>query len=461
MDMNRNTFEVFVDEQSSSSSSNNNDDDDDDIEIDERVYDSAYIDGSSDKEESDGDSTSIDNRSDSDDEGHILCAICFRKEVEQLPDKWRRLVTLPCCGSNGREETSSTRFCAACMLHLADAVRPGSEISIADEYQHHVVDELPTSSTVRMFYGENDCQTLTKRFIHCPRCKDICVVDILNPTRAINLNWLNPTNAKSMSLQRPNFKERCQFIGKKIGIAVILLRIPFFHHKMIPLEGLLGRGSKEEDVLRLVKCGIIKRTMSNADMFRMELGDQNELKKLLRLNERKVMWCPMMEELLESLHEAAIKQFERRHYRNAIQMILRYLYYYSYSLGEVRIIPPCTTKDEWRVLVLVVFVTSIMLYITYVPTVWFTHTVYGALAIQFSLYLMDLGTGLVTLFILSIPLILVVWVAINGMKDAVEGFVWFSWFYLERTKIGSNEGWRGVNAKESNRINTTITGNYH
>ena len=104
MNPNRNTFEVFVDEQSSSSSSNNNDgdDDDDDIEIDERVYDSAYIDGSSDKEESDGDSTSIDNRSDSDDEGHILCAICFRKEVEQLPDKWRRLVTLPCCGSNGR-----------------------------------------------------------------------------------------------------------------------------------------------------------------------------------------------------------------------------------------------------------------------------------------------------------------------------------------------------------------------
>ena len=122
---------------------------------------------------------------------------------------------------------------------------------------------------------------------------------------------------------------------------------------------------------------------------------------------------------------------------------------------------PCTTKDEWRVLVLVVFVTSIMLYITYVPTVWFTHTVYGALAIQFSLYLMDLGTGLVTLFILLIPLILVVWVAINGMKDAVEGVVWFSWFYLGRTKIGSNEGWRGVNAKESNRINATITGKYH
>jgi len=448
MNPNRNLFDVFVNEQSSSSS-NNNDDDDDDIEIDERVYDSA-IDGS--------DSTSTDNQSDSDDEGHILCAICFRKE-NGSPDKWRRLVTLPCCGSNGREETSSTRFCHACILHLADAVRPG-EIA-DDEYQQNVVDELPTSSTVRMFYGENDCQTLTKRFIHCPRCKDICVVDILSPTRAINLDWLNPTNAKSMSLQRPKFHERCQFIGKKIGIAVILLRIPFFHHKTIPLGGLLGRGSKKEDVLRLVKCGIITRTKNNADMFRMELGDQNELKKLLRLNEKKIMWCPMMEELLEGLYEAAIKQFKRHHYRNAIQMILRYLYYCSYSLGEVRIIPPCTTKDEWRVSALVVFVTSIMLYITYVPTVWFTHTVYGALAIQFLLYLMDLGIGLVTLFILLIPLILVVWVAINGMKDAVEALVWFSWFYLGRTKIGSNEGWRGVNAKESNRINATITGNYH
>jgi len=448
MNPNRNTFDAFVNEQSSSSSRNSDgEEEDDDIEIDERVYDSAI---------DESDSTSTDNQSDNDEDN--ICAICFRKEDGWPPDKWRRLVTLPCCGSNGREETSSTRFCHACILHLADAVRPG-EIA-DDEYQHNVLDELPTSSTVRMFYGENDCQTLTKRFICCPRCKDICVVDILNPTRGVNLDWLNPTNAKSMSLQRPKFHERCKFIGKKIGIAVILLRIPFFHHKMIPLEGLLGRGSKKEDVLRLVKCGIIRRT-SNADMFRMELGDQNELKKLLRLNEKKIMWCPMMEELLESLYEAAIKQFERHHYCNAIQMILRYLYYYSYSLGEVRIIHPCTTNDEWRVLVLVVFVTSIMLYLTYLPTVWFTHTVYGALAIQFSLYLMDLGIGLVTLFILLIPLIVVVWVAINGMKDALEGVVWFSWFYLGRTKIGSNEGWRGVNAKESNRINATITGNYH
>ena len=73
---------------------------------------------------------------------------------------------------------------------------------------------------------------------------------------------------------------------------------------------------------------------------------------------------------------------------------------------------------------------------------------------------MNLMIGLVLLCILSIPLIVVVGVAINGMKDAAEGVVWLSWFYLGRTKIGSNVGWRGINAKESNRIDATISGNY-
>jgi len=142
MNPNRNTFDAFVNEQSSSSSRNSDgEEEDDDIEIDERVYDSAI---------DESDSTSTDNQSDNDEDN--ICAICFRKEDGWPPDKWRRLVTLPCCGSNGREETSSTRFCHACILHLADAVRPG-EIA-DDEYQHNVLDELPTSSTVRMFYGE-------------------------------------------------------------------------------------------------------------------------------------------------------------------------------------------------------------------------------------------------------------------------------------------------------------------
>ena len=200
-------------------------------------------------------------------------------------------MTLPCCGNDGREETSSTRFCAACMLHLATDVRPGQIAD--DEYQHWDIDEL--DSRVRIFY-ENDCQTLSTRYIHCPRCKDICFVHILNPTRGVNSNWTRPTNADFISLLRPRFNGRCLFVGKKVGIASILWKMAFFHHRLIPLEGLLGGSTKKEDVLRLVKWGILKMAKNNADMFMMEKGDHNELKYMILGHQ--LRWCPFFDDIL-------------------------------------------------------------------------------------------------------------------------------------------------------------------
>ena len=213
----RNAFDAFVDvdEDSSSSSSSES-------EIDER---DNNIGSSPEQQELlrsllllyDNESTSTDNQSDSsddDDDDIARCAICFLKDGPT--DNWRRLMTLPCCGNNGREETSSTRFCAACMLHLAHGVRPGQIAD--DEYPHYFLHEL--DGLARNFYGENDCQTLTTRFIHCPRCKDICVVDIKDPVTRLNVDWTKPTNANSITLRRPKFKEKCQFVGKKIGIAL-------------------------------------------------------------------------------------------------------------------------------------------------------------------------------------------------------------------------------------------------
>ena len=483
----RNTFDAFADEQSTSSSSNSSgnvvidesphldgfnelseqssssSNSSGNVVIDERVYGSAHLDGFNESDSSD------------DEDDMVRCAICFLKGDQS--DKWRRLITLPCCGSNGREETSSTRFCSACMLHLAHAVRAD------DEYQHNILDELPIPNIVKLFYGENDCQTLTNRFIHCPRCKDICVVVILNPRREGNSDWTRPTNAKSISLRVPKFNERCQFVGKKVGIAVILLKIAFLHHRLIPLEGLLGGSTKKEHVLHLVQWGILKRVKSNADIYTMEAGDHNTLKRIFELYESQlIMLRPMIEDLMDGLHEAAIKQLKQYHLRNASQMTARSLHYYIWStegllqtFGNQQFLSPCTEKDECWAIVLIVCIFSLamvlvvlVVHFTNAPITRFveylintlTSNVYGALVIQFTGYLMNLMIGLVLLCILSIPLIVVVGVAINGMKDAAEGVVWLSWFYLGRTKIGSNVGWRGINAKESNRIDATISGNY-
>ena len=293
----RNTFDNFVDEYEYESSSSG------DFELYERGGDSSsenldltYNQSESTEDddssnESDLESTSTGNQSESsdDDDDIARCAICFRKDDQS--DNWRRLMTLPCCGNDGREETSSTRFCAACMLHLATDVRPGQIAD--DEYQHWDKDEL--DSRVRIFY-ENDCQTLSTRYIHCPRCKDICFVHILNPTRGVNSNWTRPTNADFISLLRPRFNGRCLFVGKKVGIASILWKMAFFHHRLIPLEGLLGGSTKKEDVLRLVKWGILKMAKNNPDMFMMKKGDHNELKYMILGHQ--LRWCPFFDDIL-------------------------------------------------------------------------------------------------------------------------------------------------------------------
>ena len=122
VDPTRNLFNAFVDDDndesttSSSSESSIHQSDDD-----------SMIANQSDRED-----ISIDDSSDDDDD-IVRCAICFNKHDPN--NKWRCLVTLPCCGNNGKEENSSTRFCAACILHLAHNVRPG-QIS-DDEVPHY------------------------------------------------------------------------------------------------------------------------------------------------------------------------------------------------------------------------------------------------------------------------------------------------------------------------------------
>ncbi len=44
----------------------------------------------------------------------IQCAVCFEDKPEIL------FPSLPCCGSGGREETSSVRFCGPCLVSISN-----------------------------------------------------------------------------------------------------------------------------------------------------------------------------------------------------------------------------------------------------------------------------------------------------------------------------------------------------
>lgn len=133
----RNLFHAFVeddnDEDTSSSSSESS--------IHQSENDSMIAD------QSDREDISIDESYDDDDD-IVRCAICFNKHDPN--NKWRCLVTLPCCGDNGKEENSSTRFCAACILHLAHNVRPGQIAD--DEVPHYRTRTRDLEMTVRFFY---------------------------------------------------------------------------------------------------------------------------------------------------------------------------------------------------------------------------------------------------------------------------------------------------------------------
>jgi len=230
------------------------------------------------------------------------CAVCFRRDDPS--HKWRRLVTLPCCGTGGKENTSTTRFCAACILKVAvtrtDSSNSGEYRPWEDER-----DEAPVSR----FYRENR-QSETKRFIECPRCRDILIVKIkglktrvtsasdddssydgecdcseCRAERRANRATVTQKTAYSVSLHRGTFKGKAWFVGRKRGMADILWRAAHLHHTYIPLAALGGEKCKG-DVLRLVGWGLLRKVpgKKESDVFQLDKKDQAELVKLVSPN---------------------------------------------------------------------------------------------------------------------------------------------------------------------------------
>mmetsp|Transcript_19547 Transcript_19547/g.42453 ORF Transcript_19547/g.42453 Transcript_19547/m.42453 type:complete len:551 (-) Transcript_19547:54-1706(-) len=285
---NANRFDILMDDDSSSG------DDDSELslpQLEDIVHcrENAFASTTSDE---------VDSEDDSDeDDDAAKCAVCFLKDN---PTKWRRLLTLPCCGLEGKEETSSTRFCAACILQMA-MTRP--DPSSSNEYSPWDNERL--EAPVKQFYL-NDCQTEKRRIIECPRCRDILIVNVKKPSPRVDngsdddasgcycsesqpkrstTDWTNPKTAQSITVRRPSFKERCRYAGKKVGVARILWRAAFLHHGLMPREA-LGRNTEKTDIQRLVSWGIIQTVSGkrNAEeVFKMDRDNHAELIKLLDL----------------------------------------------------------------------------------------------------------------------------------------------------------------------------------
>ncbi|KAL9190390.1 hypothetical protein ACHAXT_007601 [Thalassiosira profunda] len=245
--------------------------------------------------------TQHNNDDDSLDDDCTKCAVCFLPDDQC--DTWRRLLTLPCCGLEGKEASSSTRFCAACILRMATTK---SDPSVSNEYPRSDPDRFqpPTGQFYR-----NDVQTDTRRVIECPRCRDLLVVKIKKPraNESADESYCdcpdcirskegdsNPQNAQSISVRIPLFEEKVRYAGKKVGaggpVAGMLWRAAFLHHGFMPGMCL----GPEADCEKLVRWGIVQQAPETSipflqgrkkkkDVFQMGWEDQAKLTEVLDL----------------------------------------------------------------------------------------------------------------------------------------------------------------------------------
>ena len=207
-------------------------------------------------------------------------------------------MTLPCCGAYGRESNSSTRFCAGCVLKLA-VTRADS--SNSDEY--HTYDDERDDYPVKKFYKESE-QTDNRRFIQCPRCRDVLLVRIkgvkssnddeasdsdsspcdCSTCKAERLNK-SPKTAKAISVHAPTFMAKCLYFGRKKGGAELLWKVSLLHHNFLSYK-VLG-GDEEALIHKLVGCGIIERIPGgmNKNVYRIDKKNQASLIRFFHLIE--------------------------------------------------------------------------------------------------------------------------------------------------------------------------------
>ena len=253
-----------------------------------------------------------DDNEESDDEiesNAARCAACFR--IGNQNHKWRRLgkahlllyckVVILDYGSKltcsfhflGRENTSSTRFCAACILKLAvTRVHPSS----TDEYRLH--DDEPYHWPVKKFYHESD-QYDNRCFTQCPRCRDVLLVKIkgVKPTSDDESSESDcgcdcsdceaermakketSKTAWSTSVHAPSIMAKCWHLGRKRGGANLLWRVSLLHHNFMSFEA-LGGDSEKAMIDQLAGYGVIEKVPGerNESLYRIDKENQALIK---------------------------------------------------------------------------------------------------------------------------------------------------------------------------------------
>jgi len=435
VDPNRNQFNVFVDEGSSSEGETEWDNllswgDNESMALSER----ADLESTSSGEVRiiTIDSSSEEEESDEDDDAPI-CAICFLKGDQD--HNWRRLMLLPCCGSNGKEATSSMRFCAACLLRLASMKLAHHDWMVqqpfpSDEYPIYPWQSHQLQIPERLFY-QDDCQTDKRCFIDCPRCKSILVVNIKNPEEhrrhqqqqhdGNNGDWTEPKHAESISLRQPTFKGRCRYAGKKVGIARILWTIAFLNPNLLPLETFLAT---DADIRRLLTWRIIHRVPGKNDtgIFMMKKEDHSRLLLLLNFDRHRVVgtdgatkrnYDNLCNILFNGLWRAVFKQLDASSPISAVRLMIRILVYKWLHYFGILLFP-CSEVTEWTVAATIIcFVWAVVWWIG-IPAVQFM--VYFAM---YALLLIYEFTEIALEFLFSIPPTTIVF----GFACGILGFL--------------------------------------
>jgi len=324
-----------------------------------------------------------DSVASSDDEDGIeaaKCCACYRRGDQS--HKWKRLVTLPCCGLGGKEKSSSTRFCASCVLKLA-VTRPESASSLGE---YHFFEDECNEAPASHFYKENH-QSDSKRFIECPRCRDILIVKLKNlktsytidddedddsasgecdcsecrAERRAKRETTKIKTASSISVHRATFKGKAWFVGRKRDNAMILWKAAHLHRSFIPLTA-LGGDKYRANVMKLAGWGILHKVRGkrNVDVYQMDRKEQIELVKLVSPNpitetdEEVNKEFDLFLELTHDMGLAGWESIKKFRIDRAIRLLNRFLYLMMYFRRYLPS-PPLSFWQEWVVTALNAF----------------------------------------------------------------------------------------------------------
>lgn len=190
------------------------------------------------------------------------------------------------------------------MLRMATVVR-SDEPGATGEYDRW--DDERYEYPVRKFYNKDNVETESRRFIECPRCRNLLMVkmmglklipndddtddedacdcsDCVAERRERRANRPKTKSAVDITITKPPFKQKRWYIGRKKGIAKLLWKLLHSNHAFISLEALGGEEQKA-NVVKLITWGVLHRVpgKNNENIYRMDKKEQGLLAPLFQL----------------------------------------------------------------------------------------------------------------------------------------------------------------------------------